>query len=282
MEPICDLHTHSVYSDGTYTPQQLIQAAKAAGLSAIALSDHNTVAGLPLFIEAARGTGVEAIGGVEFSTEYRGIELHILGLFIRPEHYDAINTLLKAFLLRKEQSNRDLIQRLNQAGLQLDYDTIREKSAGGINRAVIGAEMVRLGYCQSVKEAFSNWLSEKKGYYIPPLRTDAFEMIRFIKSLGATAVLAHPFLNLDAQGLREFFETAVPAGLDGMEVLYSTYTPETTALAQTIAEEYGILSSGGSDFHGANKPDISIGVGRGNLVIPMSFAQALRQRSRQK
>lgn len=279
MKLTCDLHTHSVYSDGTCTPAQLIQAARDAGLSAVALSDHNTVAGLPLFLEAARGSGVEAIPGIEFSTEYEKTELHILGLYIAPEHYGAINALLQNYLVQKEQSNRDLVHRLNQAGIQIDYNEIAAQAAGRINRAVIGAEMVRKGYCESVKEAFSQWLSEKRGYYIPAKRPDAYETIRFIKSIGAAAVLAHPFLNLDEARLRAFLPEAVKAGLDAMEVYYPVYDVQTTDLARQMAEQFGLLESGGSDFHGQNKPDISIGTGRGNLAIPLSLAQGLRARS---
>ena len=138
--------------------------------------------------------------------------------------------------------------------------------------------MVHMGYCSSVKEAFSNWLSPKRGYYIPPRRPDAYEIIRFIKSLGAVVVLAHPFLSLEEQQLREFLPEAVAAGLDGMEVYYSTYDREQTRLALKIAEEYGLLSSGGSDFHGENKPDISIGTGKGELAVPMAFLQVLKTR----
>ncbi len=278
MEKLCDLHTHSTYSDGTYTPAQLIQAAQEAGLSAIVLSDHNTVAGLPLFLEAGQGSGVEAVPGVEFSTEYLGTELHILALYVEPCHYEEINKLLQDFLNRKDRSNSEMVQRLAQAGIVLDYEKIKHEAAGNVNRAVIGAEMVRLGYCESVKKAFSDWLSPEKGFFIPPVRPDAFETIAFIKSMGAVAVLAHPFLNLKEQELRVFLRKAVPAGLDGMEVYYSTYDPQTTALAESIAEEFGILKSGGSDFHGQNKPDISIGVGRGNLAVPMHFLQALKTR----
>ena len=206
MEKICDLHAHSTYSDGTCTPAQLIAAAEAAGLSAVVLSDHNTVAGLPSFIEAGKNSGIEAVPGIEFSTEYQGTELHILALYVQPCHYEKINRLLEDFLQRKDKSNFELVQRLAQAGIVLDYEKIREEAAGSINRAVIGAEMVRLGYCESVKQAFSDWLSPKKGFYIPPVRPDAFETIVFIKSMGAVAILAHPFLNLDEGELRVFYK----------------------------------------------------------------------------
>lgn len=278
MEKLCDLHTHSTYSDGTLTPAQLIALAREKKLSAITLSDHNTVAGLPLFLEAAEGSGVEAVPGIEFSTEYEGTELHILGLFIKPCHYEKINALLRQFLERKETSNRQLVQRLRAAGMDLDYEEIRNQAAGSVNRARIAAKMVEKGYCQSIKQAFSDWLSPKKGYYIPPLRPDAYETIRFIKSLGAVAVLAHPFLSMKEARLRAFLPEAVAAGLDGMEVYYAAYDKETTALAKQIAAEYGLLESGGSDFHGQNKPDIDLGSGKGDLSIPAELLEKLKTR----
>lgn len=276
----CDLHAHSCYSDGTCTPAQLVEQAAAIGLTAVALCDHNTVAGLPEFTAAAADSGVEAIPGVEFSTQYGEAELHILGLFIQADKYGEITKLLEALLREKEQSNRDLVKRLNNAGLVLDYETIKDRSAGYVNRAVIGAEMTRLGYTESVKDAFKRYLSESKGFYIPSPRLDAFEAIRFIKSIGAVAVLAHPFLSLDEAGLRAFLPQAAETGLDGMEVYYSKFSREETALAEKIAAEFGLLPSGGSDYHGDNKPDIRLGVGRGDLQIPHKWLEDLRSRAR--
>jgi predicted metal-dependent phosphoesterase TrpH len=138
--------------------------------------------------------------------------------------------------------------------------------------------MVREGYCASVKDAFRDWLAPEKGYFVPPKRLDAYEVIRFIKSIGAVAVLAHPFLSMDEELLRAFLPQAVEAGLDAMEVFYSKYDEETTLLAVKIAEEYGILPSGGSDYHGGNKPDIAIGIGRGELKIPHRWLNGLKKR----
>ena len=277
MESICDLHIHSTFSDGTDTPTQLIDLASAAGLSAVALCDHNTVAGLPELIAAAQGREVEAVPGVEFSTEYLGTELHMLGLFIRPEHYGAVTEVLDAMLLRKEQSNRALVEALKKADIHVDYTAIKARASGNVNRALIAAEMVRLGYCGSVKEAFSKWLSPKRGYYQPPKRLDVFEAIRFIKSIGATAVLAHPFLNLDEEALRVFLKTAKECGLDAIEAHYSMFTPAQTALARQIAEDFGLKISGGSDYHGSNKPHIQIGKGQGDLRVSMELLEQLRK-----
>lgn len=275
MTSFCDLHIHSNYSDGTCTPAELIRMAEEADLAAVALCDHNTVKGLRPFLEAAKGSAVEAVPGIEFSTEYRGKELHILGLFVEEDHYGAVNEVLDEALRRKERSNMALVEKLVEMGLPLDYGAIKLETAGGsINRAVIGAHMVRHGHCSSMEEAFNRWLSLERGLYVQPTRPGAFEIIRFIKSIGAVAVLAHPFLNLDEAELREFLEQA--EGLDGMETFYPKFNEAQTKLACRIAEEFGLVKSGGSDFHGDNKPDIRIGVGRGTLHVPLTQLKELK------
>ena len=276
MEEICDLHIHSAFSDGTMTPAQLIDLAQQLRVGAVALCDHNTVAGLPEFLDAARDSGVWAVPGIEFSTDYEGTELHILALFVKPQHYAQITARTEQMLRRKEQSNLDLIAGLKTAGIHIDYEAIKTaRPDGNINRAVIAAEMVRLGYCGSVKEAFGGWLSEKRGFFHPPERLDALETIRFIRAIGAVSVLAHPFLNLAEDSLRTFLGLAAEAGLDAMEVYYPKFTAEQTELAERLVEEFGLLPSGGSDFHGTNKPDIRLGTGRNNLHIPISVLKKL-------
>lgn len=276
MKLYCDLHTHSVFSDGTYTPAQLIREAEEKGLSAIALTDHNTIEGLPGFLSAAQESTVKAVPGIEFSSEWQGHELHILGLYIQPEHYDAIRSLLNAYIIRKEQQNRELISILCKKGMSLDYDEICSHSEGGsINRANIAAEMLRKGYVSSVKDAFLRYLDPRLGYYTPPKRLCSFEVIRFVKSLGAVAVLAHPLLSLNEDQLRQFLTEERGCGLDAMETIYSTYDEMTTQSAHAIADAFSLKYSGGSDFHGSNKPDISLGTGKGNLHIPLAFLQNL-------
>lgn len=278
MEQYCDLHVHSTFSDGTLTPRELLRAACEAGLSSIALTDHNTVKGLPDFMDAARDFPVEAVPGIEFSVDYLGTELHLLGLYLQPAHYAPITAMMEDFLRRKEQSNIDLVSKLNAAGFQLNYEQIKPKDAGYVNRAHIAAAMMEKGYTASIKEAFKRYLSPKHGYYVPPKRADVFETIRFIKSLGAVAVLAHPFLNLDEQALREFLPEAAQAGLDGMEVLYPLFDEEQSRTLAAMAAEFGLLPSGGSDFHGANKPHIQLGTGQGDLRVPDSCRNALKAR----
>lgn len=279
MDVFCDLHTHSTFSDGTDTPTRLLELAEKRELGAIALTDHNTVAGLPEFLEAAKGKKVRAIAGTEFSTDYNGTELHILGLFLKPEHFSMITELLENYRLRKEKSNVELVERLNVAGYAIDYERIKNSTPEGqVNRALIAAELTRLGYTESIQAAFKQLLSPKCGYYIPPARPSPFETIRFIKSLGAVAVLAHPFLNLEEGSLREFLKEAVPCGLDAMETIYSTYDEETTAAAKRVADDFGLLHSGGSDYHGNNKPHIQLGIGQGNLAIPQGLMTVMEER----
>lgn len=276
MREFCDLHTHSNYSDGTLSPAELIRLAEKSNLAAVALCDHNTVRGLPEFLEAAKSSAVEAVPGIEFSTEYEGTELHILGLFIAPEHYDAINSLLAGALCRKEHSIKELIARLKERGLDLDYEQIREETGGFVNRAVVASYLVKHGFCGSMQEAFDRWLSLELGLFVPPKRPDAYEVIRFIKSIGAVSVLAHPFLNLGEDRLRKFL--AGTQKLDAMEVYYPRFNEEQTALAGLIAEEFGLIKSGGSDFHGENKPDIHLGTGTGTLRVSRSCLEELKKK----
>lgn len=271
----CDLHTHSYFSDGTYSPTELIKEAEERGLAAIVLCDHNTVDGLGEFLAAAEGKSVKAIAGIEFSTDYGEIELHIVGMYIDPCHFNAVNEMVTELRRRKDESNMTLIENLRADGYEVDYDEIRASTKGIVNRAHIAAKLTEKGYTGSIKEAFDTLLSKESKYYVQPRRLDVFETIKFIKSIGAVAVLAHPFLNLNEDELRVFLPKACECGLDAMETLYSTYDEATAALAAEMACEYGLKQSGGSDFHGERKPDISLGVGRGDLRVPVSFLEEL-------
>lgn len=280
MNSLCDLHTHSIYSDGTCTPAELISLAKQAGLCAVALTDHNTVSGIAHFLSAAKGSGVQAIPGIEVSTDYLGRELHVVGLFYTLEHLAEVEDYVAAYLQRKEQSNVELCQNLCDAGYVISYEAIKAATPDGtVNRALIAAELMRLGYVESIKAAFSTLLSKKGGYYHEPQKLDAFQVIAKLPAFGAVPVLAHPFLSLDEQTLREFLPKARAAGLVGLETEYSTFTPEQSALAHSLAEQNDLLPGGGSDFHGTNKPDIRLGVGRGSLAVPYRYYEDLMARA---
>ena len=273
----CDLHTHSVFSDGTYTPTELIKAAKELGLSAVALTDHNTVKGLPEFMYSAKEYGVTGVAGTELSTDYGDTELHILGLFLPTTADERIEERVQVLKRNKEESNRILCERLAAAGYEITFEEVKNASpAEFVNRAIIGEVLMKKGYVSSIQEAFDTLLRKGGEFYVEPKRLDALETVAFLKGLGAAVVLAHPFLNLDEKGLRRFLDEAVPLGLDGIETRYSKYTEEQTSLSEKIAEEYGLLQSGGSDFHGSRKPGIFLGVGKGNLAVPTEFYKKLK------
>ncbi len=274
----CDLHTHSNCSDGTLTPAELIALAEEQNVSAVALCDHNTVNGLPDFMKAAEYSKVIAVNGIEISTEYNGTELHILGLFLPEDKFEEISEMMSRIKIFKEESNAKLVNNLRADGYLIDYDEIKSKNGGAyINRAHIAAELIEKGYFTDRKEAFDTVLSPDGGYYTPPERFKALEIIGYLDSIGAVPVWAHPFLDMNAEEIDAFLPIAKAHGLVGMETRYSEYSEETQKTAEMLAEKHGIKQSGGSDFHGSNKPDISLGTGKGNLKVPFEFYENLRK-----
>ena len=270
-----DLHTHSHCSDGSLSPAQLLRAAEKAGVTAVALTDHNTVAGLPEFMAAA-GT-LEAVPGVEFSADYQGKELHILALFLPRESWAAVDTRLAQLHRDKEASNRNLVAALCAGGYAITYEEVLAIAGGGwINRAHVAQVLTRKGYTGSVREAFRTLLRRHGGFYVPPKLPDALETIAFIKKQGALAVLAHPLLSLEEMQLQEFLPLAKAAGLDAMETMYPLFDAAATQMLKKLAKEFCLLESGGSDFHGEAKPDIRIGTGNGNLTVTDAVLEALR------
>ena len=283
MTGMCDLHTHSTASDGSLTPTELVRAAEEIGLDAIALCDHNTVAGLPEFVEAACHSPVEAVAGTEFSVDYQGKELHLVALFLPRESWNAVAARLEALRRDKEESNRALVAALQAGGYAITYADVLAVAGGGwINRAHVAQVLTQKGYTSSVQAAFSTLLGRHGGYYVPPRLPDALETIAFIKSQGAVAVLAHPLLSRDTAQLQRFLPMAVAAGLDAMETMYPRFDDTATRMLQEMAENFGLLESGGSDFHGAAKPDIGIGIGKGSLSVPDAVLEKLRAKQDRK
>ena len=172
---LCDLHTHSAFSDGTCTPAEVVDAAVAKGLSDVALTDHNTTDGLSDFINAASGKKIDIVPGAEFSVDYNGTELHVLGLFIRPAYFSQVSALMQAVMACKEQSNVELIESLCRIGIRLDYDEIKGATPSGkVNRAHIATAMMQKGYTATVAEAFETYLSPSAGHYKEPKRLTAW------------------------------------------------------------------------------------------------------------
>ncbi len=263
----CDLHTHTLHSDGSFTPAELVSAAREKDLI-IALTDHNTVSGLGDFLFEAERQGVTAVGGVELSTVYGGREFHLLGLFVEPEYYRRVEELCTEYHKLKEQSNIDLIDKLRALGYDISYGEIQKRNIKGrVNRAHIAAELIERGYVGSVPEAFDMLLDEKCGIYTPPPRLKIEDAIAFLREIRALPVLAHPLKEIGADELRKMLPTLKECGLVGIETMHSSYSEEMIEVSKVIASEFGLLESGGSDFHGSIKPGVELGVGKGNLDI---------------
>lgn len=276
----CDLHTHTSHSDGSYTPVELAREASEKNLI-IALTDHNTVTGLPEFLKEAESLDLTAIGGTELSTVYGGREFHLIGLFIEPEYYDRVESLCKEYHRLKEASNIDLVEKLNMAGYKLDYSEIKKRNVkGNVNRAHIAAELKKWGYVSSIFDAFDRLLDEKCGFYIPPKRLELTDAIAFLRGIEALPVLAHPLKDIEAPELRAMLPELINSGLIGMETMHSSYSEEKVAISKQIASEFSLLESGGSDFHGSIKPGIMLGVGKGNLDIPVDVYNKLLEKKK--
>lgn len=282
----CDLHTHTIFSDGTYTPPALVAAAARIGLGAIALTDHNTVAGLPDFLRAARERSVTPVSGVELSTEYttvrgREVELHILGLFLPEASFPAVTEFTEDYARRKAAATRAMVDALKADGYRVDYDTLCAATPNGnINRAHVAAALIREGQVPDRRTAFSTLLAMNGAYYTPPRRPTAAEAIDFLLSIHALPVLAHPYLSMRPDEVEGFLPEAKAQGLRGMETRYDLYDEPTTALAMETAARFDLLESGGSDFHGEVKPGVELGVGHGQLHVPMEVFDRLAAAAR--
>ncbi len=278
---LCDLHIHSCCSDGANAPEELIAIAEAAGIRAVALCDHNTVAGLSRFEAAARDSGVIPVAGVEVTTGYEGREVHILGLFLKEEVRPLLAEYLAEINRRKEEVNLALAARLCAGGYSVDYPAICAAAGGAMpNRVHFAKAMMTAGYVNSVAEAFATLLADGGRFYRSAEKLDTVAVVRFLSSLGAVSVLAHPLLNFTPEKLSEFLPKARAAGLCGMETVYSMFKKEESACLAALAAEQHLLPSGGSDFHGENRPGIQMGRGHGELRIPFSFYEGLREAAR--
>ena len=201
-----------------------------------------------------------------------------MGLFFDKSRWVEVEDYVELLNIAKKNSNTKLIDNLKNAGYEITYEEVASTTdAEEFNRAHVARVLVSKGYADTMDDAFRNILSEKHGYYVPPRRLGAIATIIFIKDNGGTAILAHPFLNLNYEELERFLPEAKEAGLDAMETLYSKFDEETTKKAKELARRFGLLESGGSDFHGANKPEIQLGTGMGNLQIPIEFYEKLKR-----
>ncbi len=281
---LIDLHVHSNHSDGTYSPTELVAYAAQKGLAAFALTDHDTVDGLDEAIQCARklqaaGQCVpEVIPGIEFSTEYLGKDVHILGLYI-DYHNENFRAKLKEFVDSRILRNQKMCALLQEAGIDITYEKLCSEFEGSvITRAHYARYLLEHGYIRSLQEAFDRYVGDHCPYYVPREKITPVEAIRLILEADGIPVLAHPLLyHLSERRLEALVKECKEAGLMGIEAIYSTHNPSEERRMRRLAGKYHLLLSGGSDFHGANKPGLDLSSGYGRLVIPEDILTTLKK-----
>ncbi|MBO4678774.1 MAG: Cof-type HAD-IIB family hydrolase [Lachnospiraceae bacterium] len=281
-----DLHVHSTKSDGTYTPTELVDYAIEKGLSAFALTDHDCVDGLDEAIgyaERLRTEGKkvpEVIPAIEFSTEYAGHDVHIVGLYI-DHKCEVFEKYLKQFVDARELRNKQMCEKFTANGIPVDYDELVAESAQStvITRAHVAQYLLKKGYVKSLKEAFDRYIGDGKPYHIPREKVEPQMAIKLVLDAGGIPVFAHPMLYPASKSkIDELVGMLKEAGLCAIEGFYSTYSTSDENFVKSLADKYHLLLSGGSDFHGANKVGIDLGVGYGKLYIHDSILEKIKKR----
>ena len=274
-----DLHCHSTFSDGSLTPEQLIEEAAKAGLAALALTDHDTVAGLPRFQAAAAGGPVRAVPGVELSVDCPSGVMHMLGYWMDVENAELVRQM--AWIRNgREMRNQAMFEKLNALGFAMTWDEV--KSFAGedvVGRPHFAQVMLQKGYAKDKNEAFDKWLGDGKPGYADRPRLTAEVAVALIRQAGGVAVLAHPFtLRIGKEAMQEFFRHLAGAGLAGVECYYSEHSADLTRDYLAMARAAGLVPTGGSDFHGEVSPGIRLGVGFGGLNVPDEVLAQLEAR----
>ena len=274
----CDLHTHTTASDGSDRPAELVRLAIQEGLSAIAITDHDTIQGLQEARAEADGRGFELVPGVELSVNFSKGNMHILGYFIDENDKD-FNSVLERVQIARAERNPKILKKLEDIGISISMDELKAISKGGqIGRPHIARVMVEKGYVRSVGDAFEKYLKRGARAYAPKSILEPAEAIRAIKGARGIPVLAHPFslLPKDGDELFSIVESLKKDGLMGMECYYSEHDDAFTGLCLDIAHSLDLIVTGGSDYHGKAKPYIKLGRGKGGLRIPYACVEALR------
>lgn len=267
-----DLHIHTVFSDGTYTPEQLVSESRKAGVAAVSVVDHDCVEGIKPTIEAARAKDIEVISGIELSAEYDGLEIHILGYLI---DYDSAVLLERVEKLRKNRIERvhKIVDKLREAGVVLDPQKVFDIAGKGtVGRLHIALALLKEGKVSTVFEAFQKYIGDKACAYVLGFKFSPKEAIKLIKEAGGIPVLAHPYSVNNDEIIYRFIED----GLMGLEVYYPEHSQSVINFYLDLAKRHNLLVTGGSDCHGSAKPNVKIGLSK----IPYELVERLKAAKR--
>ncbi len=275
-----DLHMHSVRSDGTMTPGELVDEAVRCGMSAIALTDHDTVGGVDELLEACQRSGaVRGVPGVEISVDGRYGSMHLLGYLV-DHHHPALVKAIDCVRNERTQRNEAILANLNDRGMELTMERIQALASGDVvGRPHFAKAIVEDGRVRSMREAFDRYLGDRGTCYVSVFRFPVESAIEAIHEAGGVAVLAHPVvLRLGVNALDEFVGELAAMGLDGLEVFYPEHTGKHVREFRRLMDKYALVASGGSDFHGSRSPDIKMGAGFGALHVDDEILVGLESR----
>lgn len=264
VQRVVDLHMHSTASDGSRAPEDVAAAAHAAGISAIALTDHDTVAGVPAARAAGERLGIRVITGVELSAEDNGREVHVLGLHL--ERLDAIETAMEGFRQTRIDRAREMVAKLNALGVPVSFDAVLAEAGGGaVGRPHVARAVVAGGWVGDQRDVFDRYIGHGKPANVPKAKLEFTDAIALIHSAGGLAIVAHPGVDFN----RTRVERAVGYGLDGLEVLHPSNSPDEQRRLRALIEHFGLVPSGGSDWHGAEQGPRTIGM----MKVPVAVLE---------
>lgn len=274
-----DLHTHSEESDGTDSPAELIRLANEAGLSAIALTDHDTLSGVEEARAAAGNAGPRLVAGVELSVDHANVKIHLLAYFLEPGA-GPLQDRLAELREGRRRRNVEIVARLRDLGYDIEEADVAAQTAGeAVGRPHIADALVAKGLIASRAEAFDGLLSDGGVAYVQRPRLSAKEAIQLATASGAVTSVAHPYtIDMNATTYPGLFEELGDAGLTGLEAFYPEHSPSLREHLAALATELGLVATGGSDYHGAGKPGLKVGTGRGDLVVPDTALSDLEER----
>ena len=274
-----DLHSHTNESDGTCSPAQLVEEAVRAGVRVLGITDHDTLGGFDKAVPAGREAAIELVCGIELSTKLHGQSVHLLGYFLEQ---DGGLAEFRTWVLDMQESRRDrnirLVARLQELGFDITLAEAEARGRGMTGRPHFAALLVEKGYVSSYREAFDDYLDESAKGYVYRREPQFAEGVERIRKAGGIASLAHPVrVRGDVPAL---MPELCAAGMNAIEAYHSDHTGQDTKLYLELAERYGLMVTGGSDFHGTAKPGVKLGTGSGNLQIPANLMEQLRERAR--
>ncbi len=279
-----DLHLHTTASDGVLSPSEIVRYAQAKGLQAIAITDHDTIEGCEEGLLEGERIGFEVIPGIEISAEYSPGSMHILGFFL-DIHHPFLNERLEYLQKARAERNPKMVAKLNQLGIEITYEEVMKASGGGqVGRPHFANVLLEKKIVRNFQEAFERFLKKGAPAYVDKFRFTSKEALHFIREARGVAVLAHP----NTLGVNRYSELEkiilqlVDEGLQGIEVYYPEHSSAEVAQYKTLADRYNLLSTGGTDYHGIEKNELDIGIGRGEMKLPYSIVEkikALRSRS---